>query len=46
MGPYKVALNQISGVLAGVLRVILYVILTYTPIFSNQELIPFSNHMP
>ena len=30
----------------GVLRVISYVILTYTPTFSNRELIPYSNHMP
>ena len=36
------ALNQVSGVPAGVLRVISYVILTYTRIFSNQEPIPFS----
>ena len=36
------ALNQVSGVQAGVLRVISYVILTYTRTFSNQEPIPFS----
>ena len=36
------ALNQVSGVPAGVLRVISYVILTYTRTFSNQEPIPFS----
>ena len=42
MGPEKVALNQVSGVPAGVLRVISYVILTYTRTFSNQEPIPFS----
>ena len=36
------ALNQVSGVWAGVLRVILYVILTYTRTFSNQEPIYFS----
>ena len=37
------ALNRVSGVRAGVLRVISYVILTYTRTFSNQEPIPFSN---
>ena len=42
MGPYKVALNQVLAVPAGVLRVISYVILTYTRTFSNQEPIPFS----
>ena len=36
------ALNQVSAVPAGVLRVISYVILTYTRTFSNQEPIPFS----
>ena len=36
------ALNQVSGVRAGVLRVISYVILTYTRTFSNREPIPFS----
>ena len=36
------ALNPISGVPAGVLRVISYVILTYTRTFSNRELLPFS----
>ena len=36
------ALNQVSGVPAGVLRVISYVILTYTRTFSNQEPLPFS----
>ena len=41
MGPQKVALNQGSGVPAGVLRVISYVILTYTRIFSNREPIIF-----
>ena len=35
LGPEEVALNQVSGVPAGVLRVILYVILTYTRTFSN-----------
>ena len=42
MGPEKVALNQVSGVPAGVLRVISCVILTYTRTFSNREPIPFS----
>ena len=42
MGPEKVALNQVSGVPAGVLRVISCVILTYTRTFSNREHIPFS----
>ena len=42
MGPYKVALNQVSAVPAGVLRVISYVILTYTRTFSNREPVPFS----
>ena len=37
------ALNQVSGVPAGVLRVISYVILTYTRTFSNGEPRPFSN---
>ena len=36
------ALNQVSGVPVGVLRVISYVILTYTRTFSNWEPIPFS----
>ena len=36
------ALNQVSAVPAGVLRVISYVILTCTRTFSNQEPIPFS----
>ena len=36
------ALNQVSGVQAGVLRVISYVILTYIRTFSNREPIPFS----
>ena len=36
------ALNQVSVVLAGVLRVISYVILTYTRTFSNVEPLPFS----
>ena len=36
------ALNQVSGVPAGVLRVISYVILTYTRTFSNVEPLPFS----
>ena len=36
------ALNQVSGVPAGVLRVNSYVILTYTRTFSNREHIPFS----
>ena len=36
------ALNQVSEVPAGVLRVISCVILTYTRTFSNQEPIPFS----
>ena len=36
------ALNQVSGVPAGVLRVISCVILTYTRTFSNREPIPFS----
>ena len=36
------ALNQVSGVPDGVLRVISYVILTYTRTFSNREPIPFS----
>ena len=36
------ALNKVSGVRAGVLRVISYVILTYTRTFSNGEPIPFS----
>ena len=36
------ALNQVSGVPAGVLRVISYVILTYTRTLSNQRPIPFS----
>ena len=34
--------NQVSGVPVGVLRVIPYVILTYTRTFSNREPIPFS----
>ena len=42
MGPYEVALNQVSGVPAGVLSVISYVILTYIPTFSNREPILFS----
>ena len=42
MGPEKVALNQVSGVPAGVLRVISCVILTYTRTFSNGEPLPFS----
>ena len=42
MGPYKVALNQVSVVPAGVLRVIAYVILACTRTFSNREPIPFS----
>ena len=36
------ALNQVSGVPAGVLRVISYVILTYTHTFSNRESLPLS----
>ena len=36
------ALNQVSVVPAGVLRVISYVILTYTRTFSNVEPQPFS----
>ena len=36
------ALNQVSVVPAGVLRVISYVILTYTRTFSYVEPIPFS----
>ena len=36
------ALNQVSEVPAGVLRVISCVILTYTRTFSNREPIPFS----
>ena len=36
------ALNQVSGVPAGVLRVISYVILTYTRTFSIPEPILFS----
>ena len=36
------ALNQVSVVLAGVLRVISYVILTYTRIFLIVEPLPFS----
>ena len=36
------ALNQVSVVLAGVLRVISYVLLTYTRTFSNQGPILFS----
>ena len=36
------ALDQVSGVPDGVLRVISYVILTYTHTFWNQEPIPFS----
>ena len=36
------ALNQIAGLPAGVLRVISYVILTYTRTFANQEPIPVS----
>ena len=36
------ALNQVSGVPSGVLRVISCVILTYTRTFSNREPIPFS----
>ena len=36
------ALNQVSGVPAGVLRVISCVILAYTRTFSNREPIPFS----
>ena len=35
-------MSQVSGVLAGVLRVISYVILTYTRTFSNQEPLPFT----
>ena len=42
MGPQKVALNQDSGVPAGVLRVISYVILTYTRTFSNRKPISLS----
>ena len=42
MGPEKVALNQVSGVPAGVLRVISCVILTYTRTLSNREPISFS----
>ena len=38
----RCALNQVSGVPAGVLRVISCVILTYTRTFSNREPIPFS----
>ena len=37
------ALNQVFGVMAGLLRVISYVILTYTRTFSNQEPTLFSN---
>ena len=36
------ALNQVSGVPAQMLRVISYVILTYTRTFSNLEPRPFS----
>ena len=36
------ALNQVSGVPAGVLRVISDVILTYARTFSIQEPLPFS----
>ena len=36
------ALNQVSGVPAVVLKVISYVILTYTRTFTNVEPIPFS----
>ena len=36
------ALNQVSAARAGVLRVISYVILTFTRTFSNREPIPFS----
>ena len=36
------ALNQVSAVPAGVLRVISDVVLTYTRTFSNREPIPFS----
>ena len=36
------ALNRVSRVPAGVLRVISYVILTYTRTCSNQEPLPFS----
>ena len=41
-GPLEMTLNQGSGVPAGVLRVISYVILTYTRTFSNPEPIPVS----
>ena len=36
------ALNQVSGVPAGMLRVISYVILSYSRTFSNQKPIHFS----
>ena len=36
------ALNQVSAVPAGMLRVISDVVLTYTRTFSNREPIPFS----
>ena len=36
------ALNQVSVVPAGVLKVISYIILTYTRTFSNLEPVPFS----
>ena len=36
------ALNQVSGVPAVVLKVISYVILTYTRTFTNVKPIPFS----
>ena len=40
------ALNQVSGVPVGVLRVISCVILTYTRTFSNREPIPFESTCP
>ena len=40
--PVPQKLDQVSGVPAGVLRVISCVILTYTRTFSNREPIPFS----
>ena len=40
-GPLEMALTQVSGVPAGVLRVISYVILTYTCTLSNEKSLPY-----
>ena len=42
MSPLEVALNQVSAGPTGVLKVISYVILTYTRTFLNGDLIPYS----